>query len=190
MFNHLEPMTASTNASAMVWTRAGYSMNTWRLVCRGRAYATFTFLNAEQTRGVLRTASGAFEISETSGGMFPRVAVRPLEGDDEIAVFRPATTGHGTTHFASGTIFRWRRPASSVKPASIVTLKGGPIADVCKPLGGGGGPVPVFLANDAASVPELPILLGLGLYTALLQSRGTLATEDADYLEETVVLSC
>jgi hypothetical protein len=188
--NRLESITSDTKATAMVWTRAGYSINTWRLVSRGRVFATFTFLNAEQTHAVLRTAAGAWEIRETFGGVAPHVGVRPLECDEEIAVFRPATTGNGTTHFASGSIFRWRRPASNMKPASIVTLKGGPIADVGKPLGAGRGPVTVFLAEDAMSVPEIAILLGLGLYTSLLQSRGTLVTEDADYLEDTVALSC
>lgn len=190
MNNRLESINAQTNTTAMVWTRAGYSVNTWRLVCRGRVFGMFTFMNAEQTHAVLRTADGAWEIRETFGGVAPRVGIRPLEGDEEIAVFRPATTGNGTTHFAGGPIFRWRRPSSSARPASIVTLKGGPIADVGKPLGAGRGPVTVFLAEGATQVPEIAVLLGLGLYTSLLQSRGTLMTEDADYLEDTVALSC
>lgn len=188
--NRLEAFDTLTDSTAMVWTRAGYSLSTWRLVRRGHVFATFTFMNAEQTHAVLRTAHGSWEIRETFGGAAPRIGIRPMDASEETAVFRPASTGHGTTHFATGPIFRWRRPSSSARPASIVTLKGGPIAEVSKPLGAGRGPVTVFLAEGAMQVRELPILIGLGLYTSLLQSRGTLMTEDVDFLEETVALSC
>jgi hypothetical protein len=187
--NRLESMNSETTLSALVWTRAGFSTTTWRLVCRGRVFATFTFLDASRSRGVLRAAGGAWEIDQTFGGPAPRVAVREIESDRELAVFRPASTGRGRTDFAGGASFRWVRGASSTRPASIETLRGGPVATVSAPLGDGQGPVPVILAEGAADIPELMVLLGLGLYTAVRQQQGSLTTEDAPILEDTVVLT-
>jgi hypothetical protein len=183
-----EPIKIESRVGAMVWKRAGMSVNTWRLVCRGHTFATFTFMNAAQTVGVLRTETGAWEISETFGGIAPHIAIRGLESDREIAAFRPASTGHGRVDFAGGPVFRWRRAASASRPTSIVTLKGGPIATVGQSMGPNSGLIPIFLADDALNVVELPVLLGVALYNSVRTERGTLHAEDADCLEDTIAL--
>lgn len=183
-----ETLNKKNAANALVWTRAGHSMIAWRLVSRGRVYATFTFQDSAQTCGVLRTSHGEWTIEQSFAGPAPHIALRDAVTDEEIAAFRPASTGNGRIEFASGPSFRWLRPSMSLRPCTIVTLKGGPVATVGKPLGNGAGPVTVLLSESASEIPELTFLLALGLYTSLRQSRGTLDTQDADCLEDTVAL--
>lgn len=183
-----EPIQIESRIGAMVWKRAGLSVSTWRLMCRGHTFATFTFMNTSRSRGVLRTEAGSWEIDETFGGPAPHIAIRGLESSREIAAFRPAVTGNGRADFAGGPAFRWRKASSAAKPTSIVTLKGGPIATVGQPMGPGGGLIPIFLADDALGVVELPILLGLALYQSVRGVPGTRAAEYVDILADTVAM--
>lgn len=184
-----EPINSESRVGAFVWKRAGLCMNTWRLTCRERLFAEFTVLNPARTRGVLRTAAGEWIIEQAFGGVAPHVGVRSVATGRVEAVFRPSCTGNGRTDFAHGPTFRWRQPASNTRSADIVTLKGGPIATVARAIADGQGPIAVFLAADALHVPELPVLLGLGLCATLRVQRGEAARVAESSLADTVAMT-
>jgi len=166
----LEPLNLKQSPRALVWVRSGLSVNSWKLVCRGRIYATMTYFDRDQSRALLQTAAGSWEIDLTFGGVPSHAAIREVESGREIAALRTSSTGNGRIDFVDAAAFRWRGEAMAISPALLTTVKGGPIAKVNSPVGAVPNAVMIELEDDAYQVGELPILLGLGLYSMLRHS--------------------
>lgn len=166
----LETLNQKQSPRALVWVRSGLSVNAWKLVCRGHVYATMTYFDSDQTQGLLRTAGGNWEIDLTFADEASHAAIRDVQTGREIATLRSSSNGNGRIDFFDAAAFRWRGEAIAVAPAMITTLKGGPIAKINSPVGTVPNAVMIELEDDAYQVQELPILLGLGLYSMLRHS--------------------
>ena len=93
---------------ALRWVQPKASKRQYELVAGPRVYATVTWQKPLGSLAVCRTSENSYSLKRM-GFLHPRVTVRRLDFDDDIAVLRMDFGGGGTLEFNDGRVFRLSR---------------------------------------------------------------------------------
>lgn len=162
----LSPMRRIADAPAE-WRGHGVMKRSYELRSETALFATLDWQSAFGSLAHARTHDASWTLKRT-GFFRPRVTVRPMEKETDLAVFHPDWLGDGRVEFPNGKQWRW-------KCLSFWRSRYGFLADDDQPLieykantlkfvpSAG-----VVVAQSALGLAELPLLVVLGWYVTIL----------------------
>lgn len=156
-------------AHELVWVRTGARTRAYELRAQDDVVATLRWQKGAVAEAA--TADGRWTFKR-QGFWHPRVTVRALGSETDLAVFRASWTGSGILELPAERTFRWSAVNFWRSQWAWHDVGGQPLA-LFKSSGHGRTPAGgrVAIAPAAASIPELSLLLLLGWYLMVLRIR-------------------
>jgi hypothetical protein len=156
----------------LVWVQPARSKQAFELRAADQSEATLSFERASLARAVTATQQWTFK---REGFWHPQVTIRVSGSDVNVAVFKPGWGGGGTLELAEGRLLRfgaanfWHSQWDWLEPDGkpLVHFKSHP--GLLRMEG------QVDIESEAASLPELPLLVVLGWYLLILFTRDAAA---------------
>ena len=157
---------------SLVWRPPVESRDRYELVAGGVPVAT---MDAPRRGPACANGPNGRWMFSRPGFFRRQVVVRTVGGDEPVATFDRIWTGGGTVATATGARFRWR--ATNFRRSCWV-WRGMDGNEPVRFARGRGRTADVTLAQDAAAVPEVPLLINLGWYLLLVHAN---AEPDSTY---------
>jgi hypothetical protein len=151
------------------WLQLESRPRVYRLARNEDELATLKF---EKCSGSLATAK--FGLKEwtfkRTGFLSPKVSIREVGSETDLAIFSPSWSGGGSLTFLSGQRYRLRQTNFWGTEWAFETEDGSPAVVLSGPHGGFKQSGEIRVAQSAASTPETPLLILLIWYLRVLMS--------------------
>jgi hypothetical protein len=155
---------------SLQWTQPAPLKREYELRAGDKVVATLRWQKAFGSLALAETTAGAWTFKR-SGFLRPKVTVRGLGSEKEVAVFKSSWGGEGTLRFSDGPCYQWQNTSfwrsawafANEAGESLVHFK--PEVAVFKQS------AEVKVEPGAFSLPDLSLLTVLGWYIMLLLSE-------------------
>jgi hypothetical protein len=149
------------------WHGRGLMKRSYELRSETHSFATLEWQSALGSLAHARTLDGAWTLKRT-GFFRPRVTVRAMDKETDLAVFQPGWLGDGHVDFPNGKQWSWKCLGFWRARYGFVSDDGTPLieyhANTFKMPPSAG----VVVAQSALGLAELPLLMVLGWYVTIL----------------------